>query len=71
MVNFVLIKNLFEFNSKFYKQISEMAVGTKFSPPYAYIFIDHRIFKDARYKSLVFEDIYWLHFWFGQKVKRA
>ena len=58
MVNFVLKNNLFEFNSKFYKQISETAVGTKCSPPCAYIFIDHTIFKDARYKILVFEDIY-------------
>lgn len=29
--------------------------------------MDHRIFKDARYKSLVFEDIYWLHFYMGRK----
>ena len=26
---------------KFYKQISETAIGTKFAPPYAYILMDH------------------------------
>ena len=38
---FVLENNLFEFNSKFYKQISGTAIGTKFAPPYACIFIDY------------------------------
>ena len=38
MADFVL-KNLFEFefDSKFYKQISGTAIGTKFAPPYACI----------------------------------
>ena len=33
MADFVLQKNLFEFDSKFYKQITGMAIGTKFAPP--------------------------------------
>ena len=43
MPEFVLKNNLFEFNSKFYKQISGTAIGTKFAPPYAlYLFELHR-----------------------------
>ena len=41
MAKFVLKNNLFEFNSKFYKQISGKAIGTKFAPPYACIFMDY------------------------------
>ena len=32
---------LFEFDSKFYKQISGTAIGTKFVPEYACIFMDY------------------------------
>ena len=41
MANSVFKNNLFEFDSKFYKQISGTAIGTKFAPPYACIFMDH------------------------------
>ena len=41
MADFVLKNNLFDFYSKFYKQISGTAIGTKFGPPYACIFMDH------------------------------
>ena len=41
MADFVLKNNLFEFDSKFYKQISGTAIGTKFAPPCACIFMDH------------------------------
>ena len=41
MADFVLKNNLFEFNSKFYKQISGTAIATKFAPPYACIFMNH------------------------------
>ena len=40
MADFVLKNNLFEFNSKFYKQISGTAIEMKFAPPYACIFMD-------------------------------
>ena len=40
MAEFVLKKNLFELNSKFYKQISGTGIGIKFAPPYACIFIN-------------------------------
>ena len=41
MSKFVLKNNLLEFNSNFYKQISETAIATKFAPPYACIFMDY------------------------------
>ena len=41
MADFVLENNLFEFDSKFYKQISGTAIVTKFASPYACIFMDH------------------------------
>ena len=40
MAEFVLKNNYFEFDSKVKKQISETAIGTKFAPPYACIFMD-------------------------------
>ena len=41
MTEFVLENNLFEFNSKFYKQISGTTIDTNFAPPYACIFMDY------------------------------
>ena len=41
MADFLFKNNLFEFNSKFYKETSGMSIGTKFAPPYACIFMDH------------------------------
>ena len=41
MAEFVLKNNLFEFYSKFYKEIPWTAMGTKFLPPYACIFMDY------------------------------
>ena len=41
MDEFVLKNNWFEFNSKFYKQISGTVIGTKFAPPYVCIFMDY------------------------------
>ena len=40
MTEFVLKNNLFEFNGETYQQISGTAIGTKFAPPYACIFMD-------------------------------
>ena len=40
MAEFVLKNNLFEFNSKVYHQKSRTAIGTKFAPPYACIYMD-------------------------------
>ena len=41
MTDFVLKNNLFEFDSKFYKQISETAIGMKFASLYASIFTSY------------------------------
>ena len=41
MVDFVLKNNYFEFDSCINQQISGTAIGTKFAPPYACIFIDN------------------------------
>ena len=41
MAEFVLKNNLFEFNTKFYKQVSRTAIGAKFAPPYACIFMKY------------------------------
>ena len=40
MAEFVLNNNIFEINSKTYQQKSCTAIGTKLTPPYAYIYMD-------------------------------
>ena len=40
MAEFVLKSNYFEFNSKIKQQVSGTAIGTKFAPPYACLFMD-------------------------------
>ena len=40
MTDFVLRSNYFEFDSCIKQQISSTAIGTKFKPPYACIFMD-------------------------------
>ena len=40
MAKFVLSTNFFEFNSDTFRQISGTAIGTKFAPPYACIYMD-------------------------------
>ena len=41
MAGVVLKNNFFEFNSKFFQQISGTAISTKLAPPYACAFIDY------------------------------
>ena len=40
MAEFVLKNNYFEFNGSIKQQLSGTAIGTKFAPPYACIFMD-------------------------------
>ena len=40
MAKFVLKNNYIEFNGKVKQQILGTAIGTKFSPPYALMFMD-------------------------------
>ena len=52
MTEFVIKNNLFEFNSKFFKQISVTAIGTKFAPPYACIFMDYIETEFLKYQEI-------------------
>ena len=40
MVEFVLKNKFFKFNNKIKRQVSDTAIGTKFGPPYACLFMD-------------------------------
>ena len=51
---------MFEFNSKFYKQISVAAIGTKFAQPYACIFMDY--IETEFLKSLEIKTWFWKRF---------
>ena len=61
MAEFVLKNDYFEFNGKVKKQILGNAIGTKFAPPYAYIFMDQvetEFLKMQKHKpSVWFHDI--------------
>ena len=52
MAEFVLKNNFFEFNGGINQQKSGTAIGTKFAPPYACIFID-----EAEKESLKSEEL--------------
>ena len=63
MAEFVLKKNYFEFNGKVKQQLSGTAIGTKFAPPYACIFMDQveteflesQVYKPFRYIDDIFK----------------
>ena len=40
MAKFALSNNYFEFSKKVFQQISGTAIGTKFAPPYACIYME-------------------------------
>ena len=70
MAEFVLKNNFFEFDSKVFQQIAETAIGTKFVPPYACIFMDQletKFLETPTFKPLVWfryiDDIFfiWTH----------
>ena len=49
----VLKNNCFEFNGEFYQQLQGTAIGTKFAPSYAILFmaaLEERLLSDATYK---------------------
>ena len=69
MTEFVLKNSLFELNSKFYKQISGIAIDTKFSLPYAFIFIDYieiEMLKSQHLKPWLWKRFIDYFFLFGQ-----
>ena len=70
MAEFVLKNNFFEFDTNVYQQISGTAIGTKFAPPYACIFMDQletKFLENQNLKPLVWfryiDDIFfiWTH----------
>ena len=70
MAEFVLSNNFFEFNSDTFQQISGTAMGTKFAPPYACIYMDqveHKFLATQINQSLIWlryiDDIFfiWTH----------
>ena len=70
MAEFVLKNNFFEFDSKVFQQIVGTAIGTKFAPPYACIFMDQletKFLETQTFKPLVWfryiDDIFfiWTH----------
>ena len=74
MADLVLKNNLFEFDSKFYKQKSGTAIGTKFAFPYVCIFLDH--IETEFLKKQDIKPWFWKRFiddifLYGQKMKIA
>ena len=76
MAEFVLKNNYFEFNGKVKQQLCGTAIGTKFAPPYDYIFMDQvetEFLESQVYKPLVWfryiDDVFfiWTH---GQEKLR-
>ena len=60
LAEFVLKNNYFEFNSEVYRQISGTAMGTKFAPPYACIFMD--MVETEFLKELEIKPLVWLRY---------
>ena len=60
MAEFVLKNNLFKFNNKVFQQISGIAIGTKFAPPYACIYMD-RVEQDIL-ETQELQPLLWLRF---------
>ena len=74
MADFVLKNSFFGFGSKFSKQIPGTAIGTKFAPPYACIFMDHsetEFLKTQDIKPWFWKGFIDDIFLYVQKMKRA
>ena len=70
MTEFVVKNNYFQFSDEVYQQISGTAIGTKFAPPYACIFMDQvesKFLQTQKFQPLVWfryiDDIFfiWTH----------
>ena len=57
IAEFVLKNNHFEFNSKIKQQVSGTAIGTKFAPPYACLFMDK--FEASFLETQQFQPLVW------------
>ena len=60
MAGFVLKNNYFEFNGSIKQQISGTAIGTKFAPPYACIFMDK--FETNFLKTQTLQPLVWFRY---------
>ena len=60
MAELALKNNLFEFDNKVFQQISGTAIGTKFAPPYACIYMD-RVEQDFL-ETQELQPLLWLRF---------
>ena len=68
----ILCLKIFEFDCKFYQQISGVAIGTKFAPLYACIFMDYietEFFK-TQYNTLVIEKIHWWYLLYLDRFRK-
>ena len=73
MAEFVLKNNYFEFDSNVKHQISGKAIGTKFAPPYACIYMDYmenQFPKDEQIQPWIWFRYTDIFFSFGQPVKK-
>ena len=70
MAELILKNNYFQFSDKVYQQISGIAIGTKFAPPYTCIFmnqVENKFLKTQKFQTLVWfryiDDIFfiWTH----------
>ena len=60
MAKFVLRNNYFEFSEKVFQQISGPVIGTKFAPPYAYIYMDE--VETELLQTQIFRPLVWVRF---------
>ena len=60
MAEFVLKNNYFEFDRSVYQQVSGTAIGTKFAPPYACIFMDR--LENEFLNTQILKPLMWLRY---------
>ena len=57
LAEYVLKNNVFEHNMRYFKQLNGIAIGTKFTPPYAILFMGY--LEDKILSSLVKKPLFW------------
>ena len=73
MAQFVLKNNFFQFNNDVFQQISSTAIGTKFTQPYAFIFMDQietKFLRTQTYQVCYGLDTSTIFFLFGLMQKK-
>ena len=60
MAEFVVKNNYFEFDTSVYLQVTGTAIGTKFAPPYACIFMDR--FQNSFLETQISKPLVWLRY---------